>query len=50
MLFLVALIFLCLWLLGLLSAVTAGGMVHVLLVVAIVVLILGLFNRRKFDE
>jgi hypothetical protein len=35
-----------LWLLGLVSSYTMGGFIHILLVVAVVVLVLGLFQRR----
>ncbi len=34
-----------LWLLGLVSSYTMGGFIHILLVVAVVVLVLGLFRR-----
>ena len=35
-----------LWLLGLVSSYTMGGLIHILLVVAVIVLVLGLFQRR----
>lgn len=35
-----------LWLLGLVTSYTAGGLIHILLVVAVIVLVLGLFRRR----
>jgi hypothetical protein len=38
-------ILLILWLLGLVSSYTMGGFIHILLVVAVVVLVLGLFRR-----
>jgi hypothetical protein len=34
-----------LWLLGLVTSYTAGGLIHILLVVAVIVLVLGLFRR-----
>ncbi|HWR57298.1 MAG TPA: lmo0937 family membrane protein [Thermodesulfovibrionales bacterium] len=34
-----------LWLLGLVSSYTMGGFIHILLVVAVIVLVLGLFRR-----
>jgi hypothetical protein len=34
-----------LWALGLVSSYTMGGFIHILLVVAVVVLVLGLFRR-----
>lgn len=36
-----------LWLLGLLSSYTMGGLIHVLLVVAIVVVLLRVIQRRR---
>ena len=35
-----------LWLLGFVSSYTMGGFIHVLLVVAVIVLVVGLFQRR----
>ena len=35
-----------LWVLGLVSSYTMGGFIHILLVVAVIVLVLGLFQRR----
>ena len=35
-----------LWLLGLVSSYTMGGFIHILLVVAVIVLVLGLIQRR----
>ncbi len=34
-----------LWLLGLVSSYTMGGFIHILLVVAVIVLVVGLFRR-----
>jgi len=42
------LILVVLWLLGLLTSVTAGGLIHILLVIAIVVIVLGFFARAQF--
>ncbi|MBI5101701.1 MAG: lmo0937 family membrane protein [Nitrospirae bacterium] len=39
-------ILLILWLLGLVSSYTLGGFIHILLVVAVVVLVLGLLRGR----
>ena len=39
-------ILLILWLLGLVSSYTMGGFIHILLVVAVIVLVVGLFQRR----
>jgi len=38
-------ILLVLWVLGLVSSYTMGGFIHILLVVAVVVLVIGLFRR-----
>ena len=46
MLYTIAVVLLVLWLLGLVSSYTMGGFIHILLVVAVVVLVLGLFQRR----
>jgi hypothetical protein len=35
-----------LWALGLVSGFVIGGFIHILLVIAVVVLVLGLFQRR----
>jgi Family of unknown function (DUF5670) len=35
-----------LWLLGLVSSYTMGGFIHILLVIAVIVLVVGLFRRR----
>jgi len=40
-------IFVVLWLLGLVSSYTMGGLVHVLLVLAVVMLLLRLFRGRR---
>ncbi len=40
-------ILLVLWALGMLSAYTMGGLIHVLLVVAIVILLIRLFQGRR---
>ena len=39
-------ILLILWLFGLVSSYTMGGFIHILLVVAVIVLVVGLFQRR----
>lgn len=40
-------VLLILWLLGLVSSYTMGGLIHVLLVVAVVILLLRLFRGRR---
>lgn len=47
MLYTLAIILLILWLLGLVTSVTAGGLIHVLLVIAIVVVLLGFISGRS---
>jgi hypothetical protein len=43
----IALILIALWLLGILTSYTMGGIIHVLLVVAVVVLLVRVLQRRK---
>lgn len=47
MLYTIAVVLLILWLLGLVTSVTLGGFIHVLLVIAIVVILLRLISGRK---
>jgi hypothetical protein len=47
MLWTLAVVLLALWLLGMVSSVTAGGLIHVLLVVAIVVVLLRVIQGRR---
>jgi hypothetical protein len=47
MLYTIALVLIILWLLGLVTSVTAGGLIHVLLVIAIVVVLLRVISGRK---
>ena len=47
MLYTIAVILLILWLLGLVSSYTMGGLIHVLLVIAIVVVLLQVISRRR---
>jgi len=47
MLYTVVVILLILWLLGLVSSFTMGGLIHVLLVVAIVVVLLRVITGRS---
>jgi hypothetical protein len=46
MLYTIAIVLLILWLLGLVTPVTMGGLIHVLLVVAIVVILLRVIGGR----
>jgi hypothetical protein len=47
MLWTVALILLVLWLLGVVTSYTAGGLIHILLVVALVVIVVRLLQGRR---
>jgi len=47
MLWTIAVILIVLWVLGLVSNATMGGFIHILLVVAIIVLILGVIGGRR---
>ncbi len=46
MLWTICVILIVLWLLGLVSSYTMGGFIHILLVVAVIVLVVGLIQRR----
>jgi hypothetical protein len=47
MLYTIAVVLLILWLLGLVTAYTMGGFIHVLLVIAIVVVLLRVISGRS---
>jgi len=47
MLYTIAVVLLILWLLGLVTSFTAGGLLHLLLVVAVVMVIFQLISGRK---
>jgi hypothetical protein len=47
MLWTIAVILVVLWLLGLVSSYTLGGFIHILLVIAIVVVLVGFISGRK---
>lgn len=47
MLWTIAVILIVLWLLGLVSSYTMGGFIHVLLVIAIIVFLIGIIQGRK---
>ena len=47
MLYTIVVVLLILWLLGLVSSYTMGGLIHVLLVIAVVVLLLRVISGRK---
>ncbi|QJR11953.1 hypothetical protein DSM104443_03036 [Usitatibacter rugosus] len=47
MLYTIVVILIILWLLGLVSSYTMGGLIHVLLVVAIIVILIRVISGRK---
>jgi hypothetical protein len=47
MLWTLVVILVVLWLLGMLTSYTAGGLIHILLVVALVVIVIRLFQGRR---
>ena len=47
MLWTVIVVLVLLWLVGMLTSYTVGGLIHILLVVALVVIIIRLFQGRK---
>jgi hypothetical protein len=47
MVYTIAAVLVILWLLGLVSSVTAGGLIHILLVIAVVVVLLRVIDGRK---
>ena len=47
MLMTVAIILIVLWLLGMVSAYTMGGLIHILLVIAVVVILVRVIQGRK---
>lgn len=47
MLYTLAIVLVVLWLLGLVASYTLGGLIHVLLVIAIVMVIFNLISGRK---
>lgn len=47
MLYTLALVLIVLWLLGLVTSTTMGGLIHILLVIAIVMVLLRIISGRK---
>ncbi len=47
MLWTIAVVLIVLWLLGLVSSYTMGGLIHILLVVAVIVVLLNLIQGRR---
>ena len=46
MLYTIAVILIILWLLGLVSSYTINGIIHILLVIAIILILFGIYYRR----
>lgn len=49
MLYYIAVIMLILWLLGIVTSYTMGGFIHILIVVAIVVVLVQVIQRKKIN-
>lgn len=47
MLFTIAIVLIILWILGLVTSYTLGGLIHILLVVAIVIILLQVIQGRR---
>ena len=47
MLWTICVILIVLWLLGVVTSYTMGGLIHILLVIAIIVMLVNLISRRK---
>jgi len=47
MLYIIAVVLIVLWLVGLLASYTLGGVIHILLVIAIVMIILNVIRGRR---
>jgi len=47
MLYTVAVVLIILWLLGIVSSVTMGGFIHVLLVIAVIMVLLNVIKGRR---
>ena len=47
MLYTLAIILIALWLLGLVTSVTLGGLIHILLVIAIIAILLRVISGRR---
>ena len=47
MLYTIVIVLLALWLLGLVTSTTMGGLIHVLLVIAVVVVLMQLISGRR---
>ena len=47
MLFTIAIVLIVLWLLGLVTSYTMGGVIHILLVIALVMIVVNFFSGRR---
>lgn len=50
MLWTIAVVLAVLWLLGLVTSYTMGGVIHLLLVIALVMVVLSFFQRRRLTS
>jgi hypothetical protein len=47
MLWIIAVVLIALWLLGMITSTTIGGFIHVLLVIAVIVVVVNLFRGKN---
>jgi len=47
MLWTIAVVFIVLWALGLVTSTSMGGLIHILLVLAVIALLVGVIQRRR---
>jgi hypothetical protein len=47
MIYTIAVVLIILWLLGLVTSYTMGGLIHILLVIALIVIVVNLLSGRK---
>jgi hypothetical protein len=47
MLFIIAVVLIILWLLGIVSSYTIGGFIHILLVIAVIIVLLRIIRGKK---
>lgn len=50
MIYPIAVVLLLLWALGLISAYTLGGFIHILLVIALIMILFNLISGRRMDR
>ena len=47
MLYTIAIVLIVLWLLGMVTSVAAGGLIHILLVIAVIIILIRVISGRK---